>query len=91
MEVGDLINFSLDESIPGHRDLWEDMMQRYLLKYSYDEVSTWWFGDDHVLGYDYDFFADTSKIRRAGFHEYVETEDMFRQIFDDFRAQKIIP
>ena len=90
MEVGDPIHFSLDESMSGHRDLWEDMMQRYGLKYSYDEVSTWWFGD-HVLGYDYDFFADTSKIRRAGFHEYVETEDMFRQIFGDFRAQKIIP
>jgi nucleoside-diphosphate-sugar epimerase len=90
MEVGDPIHFSLDESMPGHRDLWEDMMRRYGLKYSYDEVSTWWFGD-HVLGYDYDFFADTSKIRRAGFHEYVETEDMFRQIFDDFRTQKIIP
>jgi nucleoside-diphosphate-sugar epimerase len=90
MEVGDPIHFSLDESMPGHRDLWEDMMRRYGLKYSYDEVSTWWFGD-HVLGYDYDFFADTSKIRRAGFHEYVETEDMFRQIFDDFRTQNIIP
>lgn len=90
MEVGDPIHFSLDESMPGHRQLWEQMTTRYGLKHSYDAVSTWWFGD-HVLGYDYDFFADSSKIRRAGFHEFVDTENMFRQIFDDFRAQKIIP
>ena len=90
MPVGDPIHFSLDESMPGHKALWEDMAARSGLNYTYDEVSTWWFGD-HVLGYDYDFFADTSKIRRAGFHEYVDTEEMFRRIFDDFRAQKIIP
>jgi nucleoside-diphosphate-sugar epimerase len=90
MEVGDPLHFSLEESMPGHRALWDRMMTKYGLKYSYDDVSTWWFGD-HVLGYDYDFFADTSKIRRAGFHDYVETEQMFRDLFDEFRAERVIP
>jgi hypothetical protein len=36
-------------------------------------------------------FADGSKARRAGFHEYVDTEAMFLAIFEDLRRQRIIP
>jgi len=35
--------------------------------------------------------ADTSKSRRAGFHEYVETEQMFYRLFDEFRKARVIP
>lgn len=90
IEVGDPLHFSLTEAMAGHDDLWDRMAKKYGLKYTYQEVSTWWFGD-HVFAYDYDFFADSSKIRRAGFHEYVETEQMFRQLFGELREQKIIP
>ena len=46
---------------------------------------------DFVFGLDYEMFADSSKIRRAGFHEYVETERMFLDIFTEFRERKVIP
>jgi hypothetical protein len=36
-------------------------------------------------------FADGSKARRFGFHEYVDTEVMFLDIFDDLRKRKVIP
>ena len=52
--------------------------------------ASWRFGDA-VFGWNYDFFADGSKVRRAGFHEYVDTEEMFRGIFEDFRRRKMIP
>jgi hypothetical protein len=29
--------------------------------------------------------------RRAGFHEYVDTEAMFMRVFDDLKTRKIIP
>ena len=41
--------------------------------------------------WDYDVFADASKARRAGFHEYVDTEAMFLRIFQDLRDQRLIP
>jgi hypothetical protein len=44
-----------------------------------------------VFSWDYDFFADGTKARRLGFHEYVDTEAMFMNIFDDFRKRKVIP
>jgi hypothetical protein len=52
--------------------------------------ASWPFGD-FVFAWDYDVIADTSKSRRAGFHEYVETEAMFLRIFRDLREQRLIP
>ena len=57
---------------------------------SYSEVSSWAFGDS-VFSWDYDMFADGSKARRHGFHDYVETEQMFLDTFDNMRARSIIP
>lgn len=56
----------------------------------YREVSSWQFGD-FVFAWDYDVIADTSKSRRGGFHEYVQSEAMFLRIFQDLRDQRLIP
>jgi hypothetical protein len=56
----------------------------------YQSVSSWGFGD-FVFSWDYDFFADSSKARRNGFHEFVDTERMFLELFDTLRERKIIP
>jgi hypothetical protein len=46
---------------------------------------------DFVFSWDYDLFADGSKARRFGFHEYVDPEQMFLKIFQDFKDERIIP
>ena len=61
-----------------------------LLGIPINDVSSWRFGD-FVFSWDYDFFADGTKARRLGFHEFVDTEAMFMNIFDDFRRRKVIP
>jgi hypothetical protein len=72
-------------------ELWDRMVTRHGFRPTpYDDVSSWAFGD-FVLGWDYDVIADASKARRAGFHEYVETEAMFVRIFDDLRERRLIP
>jgi len=71
--------------------VWDAMVHKYqLLPTAYSDVSSWSFGD-FVFGWDYDVIADTSKARRAGFHEYVETETMFTGIFQGLRDARIIP
>lgn len=71
--------------------IWERMVARHGLEpHSYAEVSSWPFGDA-VFSWDYDFFADGSKARRAGFHDYVQTDQMFLEIFADLRRRRIIP
>ena len=61
-----------------------------LAPHSYQDVSSWRFAD-FVFSWDYDFFADGTKARRAGLHEYVDSQAMFMSVFEDFRRRKVIP
>ena len=44
-----------------------------------------------VFASDYDIVSDTSKARRFGLHDPVDTEEMFLRMFSDFRRERIIP
>jgi nucleoside-diphosphate-sugar epimerase len=91
LEVAPPLPMSLDVVMADKEPLWNAMIERYGLEgHPYKDVSSWRFGD-FVFSWDYDMFADGSKARRFGFHEYVDTEAMFLNIFDDFRRRKIIP
>jgi nucleoside-diphosphate-sugar epimerase len=91
MEVAPPLQMNLQTVMADKEPLWERMVAQYGLEgHSYKEVSSWAFGD-FVFSWDYDFFADGSKARRFGFHEYVNSEEMFLKIFRDFRDRKIIP
>ena len=71
--------------------LWNTMAEQHgLAAHPYSDVSAWPFAD-FVFSWDYDMFADGSKARRHGFHDYVETAAMFFAIFDDLRRRKVIP
>lgn len=71
--------------------LWRSIQEKYgLEKHSYEQVSSWGFGD-FVFSLDYDFFSDGNKARRMGFYEFVDTEKMFFDLFDQLKYQKVIP
>jgi len=40
---------------------------------------------------DYDIVSDTGKARRAGFSESLDSEQMFLDLFSQFRAARVIP
>ena len=91
LETAPPLPMSLNVVMADKEELWNRMTEKYgLAGDSYKEVSSWAFGD-FVFSWDYDFFADGSKARRFGFHEYVDTEEMFMGIFDEFRRRKVIP
>jgi nucleoside-diphosphate-sugar epimerase len=91
LEVADPLPMSLQAVMADKEPLWQSMVEKYrLAPHTYAEVSSWAFGDA-VFSWDYDFIADGSKARRFGFHEYVETEQMFLDIFTDLRNRRIIP
>ncbi|MDM1293029.1 SDR family oxidoreductase [Sphingobacterium sp. N143] len=90
MEAGLPQPLTLQTMMADKEKLWEDIKQRQGLAHHYQEVSSWAFGD-FVFSWDYDFFADGTKARRLGFHEYIDTEQMFFQLFDEMRAKQIIP
>lgn len=91
LEVAAPLPMNLDVVMADKEDLWHRMVTKYgLVSNTYYEVSAWRFGDA-VFGWDYDFFADSSKARRYGFHEFIDTEKMFLSIFTDLRQRLIIP
>lgn len=91
LETAPPLTMSLDVVMADKEVLWNGMVEKYGLEgNSYKDVSSWKFGD-FVFSWDYDFFADGSKARRFGFHEFMDTEAMFMGIFDDFRRRKVIP
>jgi nucleoside-diphosphate-sugar epimerase len=91
LAVAPPLPMTLDVVMADKEPLWKTMTARHgLAGHSYADVSSWRFGDT-VFGWDYDMFADGSKARRLGFHEYVDTGAMFTRIFDDFRRRRVIP
>ncbi|OWR28568.1 NAD-dependent dehydratase [Saccharibacillus sp. O23] len=85
------LRLPLSEVMRDKEPLWNRMVAKHGLEpHAYRDVSSWAFGD-FVFGWDYDFFADGTKARRLGFHEFVDTERMFFDIFDDFRRRGVIP
>ena len=91
LEVAPPLQMSLQDVMSDKEPLWKELQATYgLAATSYAEVSSWPFAD-FVFGWDYDFFADSSKARRAGFHEYVATDEMFFGIFAELRRRRVIP
>ncbi|APU15128.1 MULTISPECIES: SDR family oxidoreductase [Actinoalloteichus] len=82
---------SLTTIMADKEPLWDSVVRRNgLAAHSYAEVSSWPFADA-VFSWDYDMFGDGSKARRYGFHEYVQTEQMFMDVFTELRDRRIIP
>ncbi|MFC6357469.1 SDR family oxidoreductase [Luethyella okanaganae] len=91
LEVAPPLPMTLADVMADKAELWDRMVREHDLEPTpYADVSSWPFGDA-VFGWDYDMIADGSKARRAGFHEYVETEGMFLRIFNELRDRRIIP
>ncbi len=91
METAPPLNMSLQTVMADKANLWQTMQEKYnLAAHSYEDLSAWAFGDG-VFSWDYDFFGDGSKARRLGFHEYLDTEQMFYELFDEMKLKKIIP
>jgi len=91
IDVAPPLPMSLATVMADKEPVWDSMVDRHGLEpNAYSAVSSWAFGD-FVFSWDYDFFADGSKARRFGFHEFVDTEAMFIKTFADMRSRRLIP
>ena len=71
--------------------LWARMVETHGLQpIPYDALVSWAFGD-FIFNSGFDNVSSTIKARRAGFAACIDTEDMFRALFDRLRRDKVIP
>ena len=91
LECAPPLPMTLENMMVDKAPLWRELAQRHsLTEPDYRAVAGWRFAD-FVFSWDYDMFADGSKARRFGFHQFVETAAMFFSLFDAFRRRRIIP
>ena len=55
------------------------------------QVSSWPFADAILRLMEFDNITSTVKVRRAGFHDCIDTEDMFKTFFAKLRRDRVIP
>ncbi len=71
--------------------LWARMVERHGLQpIPYEALVSWAFGD-FIFSSGFDNVSSTIKARRAGFGSCIDTEDMFRTLFDQLRRDRVIP
>jgi nucleoside-diphosphate-sugar epimerase len=91
MEVGPPQQINLSQMMADKESLWNDIVQKHgLAPTPFDKAANWAFGD-YAFGSDWDVCMDTTKCRRAGFLDFIDTEEMFTNQFDELRKAKIIP
>ncbi len=91
LEVGPQQHMSLVEGMRDLALLWHRLVTEHTLRpIPLDQLVAWRFGDS-VFGSGYDMISSTTKARQFGFHGVVDTEEMFPRIFDELRAQRVIP
>ena len=91
MELAPPRHINLARSMADKGPIWERIVEENgLQKFRFEEIAAWGYPDG-VFASDYDIVSDTSKARRFGFHDLVDTEEMFLRMFSDFRRERIIP
>src|ERR1700737_4924963 len=68
------------------KPVWEDIVRKHGLQpLPYEQVSSWPFADAILGLMEYDDVSSTIKARQAGFHDCIDTEEMFLKFFADLR------
>lgn len=91
LELGQVRPLNLGLWMSDKAPLWEAMAKRHGLASSrMDDVVTWNFGD-FLWGLEHDVVSSMTKIRLAGFHDTVDTEDRLLALLAQYREAKILP
>lgn len=91
MEAGARRHISLVKTMADKGPVWDRIVQKHGLRpIAYKDIVLWPYGD-FVFTPGYDVISNLGKLRKFGFHNYVDTEEMFFRLWDEMRADKIIP
>jgi nucleoside-diphosphate-sugar epimerase len=91
MAVAPPRHISLTRTMADKGPVWDRIVAEHGLKaHGYRDIVAWAY-PEAVFNSDYDIISNTGKARRFGFHDVVDTEEMFLRMFGEFRKNRIIP
>jgi len=83
--------FPLTQFMSDKGPLWDALVKKHhLLNYTFQQAAAWPFGEA-IFNLGYDVMADTTKSRRFGFYEWVDTEEMLLRLLSQFQEMRFIP
>jgi nucleoside-diphosphate-sugar epimerase len=91
MELGPVQEISLTRMMADKEALWNEVVRKNdLVPNPWNRVADWAYAD-YAFAPHWDIILDTTKLRKFGFHDFVDTEEMFFRLFDEFRRIRFIP
>lgn len=91
MEFGQIRPLNLGLWMSDKGPVWEAIAKRHgLASTRIEDVVPWNFGD-FLWGLEHDVVSSTTKIRLAGFHDTVDTEERILALLGEYREAKILP
>ncbi len=87
--------FSLAQVMPDKGPVWDHIVQKHQLKpYRYEEIVPAWDYPDFAFRYGRapnPTLMSTIKIRQAGFHDCMDSEQMFVELLHEMQDRKLLP
>ena len=82
---------SLAAHMADKEPVWNTIVARHGLRpIAYRDVASWPFADAQ-FNTSYDLVQSTIKIRQAGFHDCIDSETCYRELFAELRRERYIP
>jgi nucleoside-diphosphate-sugar epimerase len=89
--VGGARPISLTEWMADKEPVWRRVVNKHGLKpRALTELSHWPFGDV-IWSQGFDVIASTTRLRQAGFHDTIDTEEMFLSYLGRYREERLLP
>ncbi|MBN9451768.1 MAG: SDR family oxidoreductase [Bosea sp.] len=91
LEAGGVETVDMPTRMAGADALWDKIVARDgLQKHPLSQLVNWNFAN-YAFSNDWDVMSDTTKCRRYGFLEFIDSEEMFLDLFRDLQRNRIIP
>ena len=91
MKPGTPRNIKLEDWIKDKGPLWDTVVQQHNLHATdVHQLALWPYGD-YQLRPQWDVTSSMEKARKLGFHDAVDTREMFRKQFQNYRLAGIVP
>ena len=91
MECGPVQEIDLELMMADKEPLWNEIVAKYgLIETPWAEAAHWGYAN-YAFAPSWDVMLESLKLRKFGFHDYVDSEEMFLRIFDAFRRDRFIP
>jgi nucleoside-diphosphate-sugar epimerase len=86
---GHPLHIDLRQFVRDKRPLWAELRRKHGLVVDLDDLLDW--SQSHILNAAQEVHSSTIRIRRAGFHDCLDSDDRLIELLDEMRARKYIP